>query len=103
MKNTSRLRDYPFTVRPLAKEEGGGYLIEFPDLRGCISDGETLEDAIYNGQDALNGYLLSLREFDMPAPRPGFDPEEMHKPILKPVRTMSRAGVGRPRPPSRRF
>lgn len=29
------------------------------------------------------------------AARLGFDPEEMHKPILKPVRTMSRAGSGR--------
>jgi antitoxin HicB len=65
------LKDYPFTVHPLAKEEGGGYLIEFPDLPGCISDGETPEDAIHNGQDALKGYLLTLKEFDMPAPRPG--------------------------------
>ena len=29
------------------------------------------------------------------AARLGFDPEEMHKPILKPVRTMSRAGANR--------
>jgi len=65
------LRDYPFSVRPLTKEEGGGYLIEFPDLPGCISDGETLEDAIRNGQDALKDYLLTLKEFGEPAPRPG--------------------------------
>jgi antitoxin HicB len=62
MKHSARLRDYPFTVRPLAKKEGGGYLIEFPDLPGCISDGETPEDAIRNGQDALQGYLLTLKE-----------------------------------------
>jgi len=66
-----RLKDYPFTVRPLAKEEGGGYLIEFPDLPGCISDGETPEDAIRNGQDALKSYLLTLKEFSRPAPSPG--------------------------------
>jgi predicted RNase H-like HicB family nuclease len=65
------LRDYPFTVRPLAKEEGGGYLIEFPDLPGCISDGETPEDAIRNGQDALSSYLLTLKDFGKPTPRPG--------------------------------
>jgi len=34
------------------------------------------------------------------AARLGFDPEEMHKPILKPVRTMSRAGSGRRPGPS---
>ncbi len=71
MKVTLRLRDYPFTVRPLAKEEGGGYLIEFPDLPGCISDGETPEDAIRNGQDALSSYLLTLKDFGKPVPRPG--------------------------------
>jgi antitoxin HicB len=71
MKHTLRLNDYPFEVRPLSKEEGGGYLIEFPDLPGCISDGETPEEAIRNGQDALKGYLLTLKEFGKPAPRPG--------------------------------
>lgn len=35
--------DYPCAVRPLKKDEGGGYLVEFPDLPGCVSDGETLE------------------------------------------------------------
>jgi len=70
MKQTSLLRDYPFSIRPLAKEEGGGYLIEFPDLPGCISDGETPEDAIRNGQDALKGYLSTHDEFNKPAPRP---------------------------------
>jgi antitoxin HicB len=70
----SRLRDYSFTIYPLAKEEGGGYLIEFPDLPGCISDGETPEEAIRNGGDALSlvsGYLLTLQEFGIAAPRPG--------------------------------
>jgi hypothetical protein len=29
--------------------KGGGYLIEFRDLPGCPSDGETIEDAIRSG------------------------------------------------------
>ena len=45
--------NYPFTIRPLEAEEGGGYLIEFTDLPGCISDGETPQEAMSNGQDAL--------------------------------------------------
>jgi len=27
---------YPVTIRPLSKEEGGGYLAEFLDLPGCV-------------------------------------------------------------------
>jgi hypothetical protein len=36
-----------------AQDEGGGYLIEFPDLPGCMSDGATIEEAITNGIDAI--------------------------------------------------
>ena len=37
--------DYPFEVRPLPADEGG-YLITYPDLPGCMSDGDTVEEAI---------------------------------------------------------
>jgi antitoxin HicB len=64
---TSRI-DYPFEIRPLSKEEGGGYSITFPDLPGCYSDGATPEEAINNGRDALESWLAVAREFgDEPA------------------------------------
>jgi len=66
-----KLSDYPFTVRTLPAEDGGGYLIEFPDVPGCISDGETPEEAIANGKDALQAMLLTKREFHDPIPAPG--------------------------------
>jgi predicted RNase H-like HicB family nuclease len=31
--------DYPFTVRHLSEDEGGGYLAEALDLNGCMADG----------------------------------------------------------------
>jgi len=46
------LSDYPFEIRPLTAAEGGGFLISYPDFSECISDGETIEQAIANGQDA---------------------------------------------------
>ena len=60
---------YPFTIRPLTREEGGGYLIEFPDVPGCISDGETPEEAILNGRDALRSALLTMKEVGRAVPR----------------------------------
>lgn len=63
--------EYPFIVRPLTAEEGGGYLIEFPDLPGCISDGETVEEAIANGMDAKRAWLTVAREQGRPLPEPG--------------------------------
>jgi len=61
---------YPFTIRPLNSEEVGGYLIEFPDVPGCISDGETPQEAIANGRDALKSALLTMKEFGRGVPRP---------------------------------
>jgi antitoxin HicB len=63
--------DYPFELRPLAEEEGGGWLISFPDLAGCISDGETPEEAMANGKDALAAWLQAVRESGREVPRPG--------------------------------
>jgi len=71
MKRKLSLDRYPFLVRPLTEEEGGGYLIEFPDLPGVISDGETPEEAVRNGQDALKAALLTMQEFGDEIPKPG--------------------------------
>ena len=37
----AKINDYPFEVRPLSDEDGGGYLISFPDFAECIADGES--------------------------------------------------------------
>lgn len=66
-----RIDEYPFTIRPLTQEEGGGFLIEYPDLPGCMSDGETPEEAIRNGRDAVKSYILSCKKYGDPVPKPG--------------------------------
>jgi len=63
--------EYPFVIRPLSEEEGRGYLIEYPDLPGCMSDGKTTEEAIANGRDAVKSYLLSCRKYGDKIPKPG--------------------------------
>jgi predicted RNase H-like HicB family nuclease len=62
--------EYLFTVRSLTKDEGGGYLIEFSDLPGCMSDGETIEDAIANGEDAKRCWIAAMKEAGRPIPLP---------------------------------
>jgi antitoxin HicB len=66
----SKLTDYPFEVRPLSTEEGGGYLISFPDFAECISDGESVDEAIENGRDALNSTIAALKSKKLPVPAP---------------------------------
>lgn len=64
------LDQYQFTVRPLSREEGGGYLVEFPDIPGCMSDGETIEEAIMNGREALLDCMEVFKESGRKIPKP---------------------------------
>jgi len=64
------LNKYPFEIRTLSEEEGGGFLISYPDFSECISDGETIEEAIKNGRDALHGLILTLQELGKAIPEP---------------------------------
>ena len=70
--------EYRFTVRPLSEDEGGGYLIEFPDLTGCMSDGETIEEAINNGEDAKRCWIAAMREAGRPIPSPAVEAVESY-------------------------
>ncbi len=46
-------------VAPLSEEDGGGYLIAFPDPSGCMSDGNTLDEVLINGRDAFNSWVAA--------------------------------------------
>ena len=70
MTELANIDKYPFTIRPLSNADGGGFLIEYPDLPGCHSDGETPEQAIANGRDAVRSYLASCRRHGDPIPKP---------------------------------
>jgi antitoxin HicB len=64
------LDQYQFTIRPLTKDEGGGYLVEYPQIPGCMSDGETVEEAIANGREALRDCLEVFQESGRTLPTP---------------------------------
>jgi antitoxin HicB len=44
-------------LRQLTEAEGGGWLATFPDLPGCMSDGQTPEEALYNAAEAEAAWL----------------------------------------------
>ena len=63
--------EYPFELRPLTNDEGGGWLVVYPDLPGCMSDGETPEEAMHNGKDALAAWLRAAEDAGREVPQPG--------------------------------
>lgn len=54
----------------LHQDEDGFFVAECRTLPGCVSQGQTREEAIENIQDAMRGYLESLRKHGEPIPPP---------------------------------
>lgn len=44
--------------------------ITFPDLKGCVTFGDNLEQALHMSKEALEGYLLVLEDEKMSIPKP---------------------------------
>jgi predicted RNase H-like HicB family nuclease len=42
--------------------EDGGYIVHCPALKGCWSQGDTIEEALKNIKEAIAGYLKTLNE-----------------------------------------
>ncbi len=61
---------YAHIVSPLSAEDGGGFLITFPDLPGCMSDGETEEEAVRNGRDAFASWISAMVDEGKAIPSP---------------------------------
>ena len=68
------MRKYTIILDPDTEE--GGYTVTVPALPGCITQGETVEQCIERAQEAIIGYLESLRAA-------GEDvPEEVERPQM---------------------
>jgi len=46
----------------LRKEPEGGYTVIVPSLPGCVTYGDTIEEAIKMGKEAIELYIESLKE-----------------------------------------
>ncbi|HEY6579249.1 MAG TPA: type II toxin-antitoxin system HicB family antitoxin [Rhizomicrobium sp.] len=62
--------DYPVVIEPLPPEDGGGYLATVPDLPGCMSDGETREEAARNISDAIGAWIEEAKNLGRTVPKP---------------------------------
>ncbi len=51
-------------------ENGNGFTVEVPDLPGCVTEGDSLAEAIEMGQDAASGWILGELEDGNSFPSP---------------------------------
>jgi predicted RNase H-like HicB family nuclease len=52
------------------KDEGTSYGVSFPDVPGCISAGDTFEEAVANAAAALAGHFALMNADGDPVPTP---------------------------------
>ncbi len=51
-------------------KQRGGYLVEFPDLPGCLTEDKTIREALDHGCEALSGWLfVAIRKGEIPPGR----------------------------------
>ena len=52
----------------IEQDKDGIFVAECPSLPGCISQGKNRKEVLENIQDAIKGYLESLKKHDEPIP-----------------------------------
>ena len=57
----------------LFRDEDGGWVVECPSLPGCISQGETREEALTNIKEAIDLYIDTLKDEGRPVPEDKFE------------------------------
>ena len=56
--------EYEFEVA-----EEGGYVVSVPAYPSAVSEGDTFEEALANGEDALRECLIAAKELGLEIPR----------------------------------
>lgn len=69
MKRVAKTYSYQTILRP---EPEGGYTVIVPSLPGCITYGKTVEQAHKMAEDAIGGYLASMRHAGKRIPNPDY-------------------------------
>ncbi len=46
-------------IKVILHKEDGGYWAEVPALKGCVSQGDTIEEVTENIKEAIEGWLLA--------------------------------------------
>ncbi len=53
--------------------EDGYWVAECPSLPGCISQGQSREEAIRNVKEAIEAYIVALQDDGLPVPEERFE------------------------------
>ena len=71
-----------------------GYGVFFPDLPGCVTAGDTIQEAAQAAEEALSGHLIVTAEYGEPIPSPSsLDALEIDPAVKEACRLLVRADL----------
>ena len=70
MKTIEEYLSLPYKMELVPDPDEGGFVVSYPDLPGCLSSGETVEQAIANAEDAKKAWLEAALEDGIEIPEP---------------------------------
>lgn len=70
------MTSFTYTVH-LEPEEEGGFVVTVPALPGCITEGDTYEDALKMAEECIRGFLEALVKAGEPIPLE----DDRHRPL----------------------
>ena len=81
---------YNFVIQHKNDESGEYYFVTVQELDGCMSDGETVEEAYANIREAMEGWIETKLEAGLPIPMPIDDDKYSGKFVVRLPRSLHR-------------
>ena len=70
MKSIVDYMSLPYRLEIVEDKSEGGYVASYPDLPGCLTCGETIDEVVKNANDAKKEWLLAAIEENIDIPEP---------------------------------
>lgn len=70
MKTLNEYMALSYRMEIVEDKDEGGFVVSYPDLPGCITCGDTIEDAVANAADAKRAWLEAAFEDGMEISEP---------------------------------
>ena len=70
MKTIDEYMALPYRMELIPDTDEGGYIVVFPELKGCLSSGETADEAVTNAMDAKREWFEAAIECQVEIPLP---------------------------------
>ena len=71
MKTIDYYMSLPYRIEIIPDTSEGGYVVEYPDLPGCVTVGNTIDEALSNAVDAKKAWVAAALEDGISIPEPG--------------------------------